>query len=116
MNDTKIFSDCYQNAITIFERTKSFPKHLRPNLGRKLEESCLELLLNVRRANLSKRCRIKYLSEASDNLDDLRVLTMLCRDIDALKINSFSEITERISEIGKELGGLIKYEVANANR
>ena len=41
MKDPKIYSDCYQAVIQIFHRTKSIPKHLRPTLGRRIEDSAL---------------------------------------------------------------------------
>jgi four helix bundle protein len=111
MKNNKIYSDCYQTSIHIFNRTKSFPKHLRPTLGRKIEESILDCLLNIRKANVSTAPkRIDFLYQASNSLDDLRTLVGISKDMMALNPAGFSEITELTKTIGKELGGFIKYE------
>ena len=111
MKNNKIYSDCYQTSIHIFNRTKSFPRHLRPTLGRKIEESILGCLLCIRKANVSTQPqRIEHLYNASNFLDDLRTLVNISKDMQALNPAGFSEISEMTKTIGKELGGFIKYE------
>jgi len=111
MKNNKIYSDCYQTCIHIFNRTKSFPKHLRPTLGRKMEESILECLLSIQKANVSRHPqRMDHLYMASNSLDDLRSLVNLSKDMQALNPAGYSEILELTKLIGRELGGFIKYE------
>lgn len=111
MKSNKVYADCYQTSITIFNRTKSFPKHLRPTLGRRMEESILDCLLSIRKANVAKReFRLNHLFSASNSLDDLRSLVSLSKDMHALNCAGFSEISSLTKTIGKEIGGFIKYE------
>ena len=111
MKTSKIYSDCYQAAIHIFGRTKSFPKSLRPTLGRKIEEASLNCLLSIRKAGVTRSTvRLSSLYQASDSLDEIRTLIQFSRDMHALNPAGFSEITGLTKEIGKELGGFIKYE------
>ena len=111
MKHPKVYVDCYQAAIQIFNRTKSFPKHLRPTLGRKLEESALTCLLSVQKACVTtKDLRLTHLRSASDSLDNLKTLIQVSRDLNALHIGGLSELSTLTLEIGKEIGGFIKSE------
>jgi hypothetical protein len=76
-----------------------------------MEESILDCLLSIRKANVSnKPHRIEHLYRASNSLDDLRTLVNLSKDMQALNTAGFSEISDLTKTIGKELGGFIKYE------
>lgn len=118
MRNPKVFSDSYQFTICLFNRTKSFPRGLRPTLGRKMEELSLEMTQVLRRALLAPvqpskgtghSLRSRLLKVASDLLDDLRVLMDLSRDLQVLPISAFEELSKLSREIGREIGGLIKH-------
>ncbi len=110
MKNNKIYADCYQTAVTIFNSTKQFQKHLRPTLGRQMEETILKCLLSIRKANTAhKSRRLQYLWQASDALDDLRTVINLSKDLQALRCSAYSELCGLTAEIGKELGGFIKH-------
>jgi len=111
MKYPKIYFDCYQAAIQIFNRTKAFPKQLRPTLGRKLEESSIDCLLSIQKACVTTReVRVNHLKKASDSLDNLRTLIQFSRDLNALNTGGLSELSTLTMEIGKEIGGFIKSE------
>ncbi len=111
MKEPKVFSDCYHAAIQIFHRTKSFPKALRPTLGRRIEEASLSCLINVRKASVSAPSqRLKYLYIASEALDELRTLIQFAKDMQAINVAGFAEVSGFTKEIGRELGGFIKHE------
>ena len=111
MKEPKIFADCYQATIQVFHRTKSFPKALRPTLGRRMEEASLDCLVNIRKASVSSPSqRLKYLSTASESLDELRTLIQFAKDMSAINVAGFSELSGHTKEIGRELGGFIKHE------
>lgn len=107
----KIYKDLYQVTIQIFHRTKAFPKSLRPTLGRKLEEASLECLLSIRKASTSgPQTRLKHLYIASNALDEMRTLIQVSKELHAINVSGFSELTLLTKEVGKEIGGFIKFE------
>ncbi len=111
MKEPKIFADCYQTSIQVFNRTKNFPKALRPTVGRRLEEASLNCLVSIRKASLcAPALRLKYLQVASESLDEMRTLIQFSKDMGAINVAGFSELSGYTKEMGKELGGFIKYE------
>ena len=110
MKNPKIYTDCYQATIQVFHRTKSFPKALRPTLGRKIEEASLSCLLNIQKASLNKTIRLQSLQNASMALDELRTLIQLSRDLNAINVAALSELLGLTKQIGREIGGFIKFE------
>ena len=116
MKDSKIYSDCYQLTIQILHRTKNFPKALRPTLGRKMEEMSLSCLVNSKKALIANsENRLKFLYEISSRLDELKIYIQVAKDMEAINVAALSELSELTKEIGKELGGFIKYEMRKTN-
>lgn len=111
MKKTKVYADSYQATIQIFNRTKTFPRALRPTLGRKIEEASINCLLSLRKAEVAKKeNRMNHLISASESIDEIRTLIQLSRDLRAINIAGFSELSGLTKEIGKEIGGFIKFE------
>ena len=114
MKNPKLYSDSYQLTLMIFVSTKSFAKHLRPNLGRELELNSLNLTLGLRKSLIAKKNhRLSKLYGCSEYLDNLKILGQLSFDLKAISPKRFEELSTLSQEIGRELGGLIKFE---ANR
>jgi len=111
MKDSKVYSDSYQLTILTFHRTKSFPRHLRPTLGRSLEEKVLELSYVIRKSSVyTGRVRLKYLKLGSSALDEIKILGQMATDLKGFTTSSYHEFSKLTAEIGRELGGFIKYE------
>lgn len=115
MKDPKVFADAYQFTISLFSQTRSFPKHLRPTLGRRLEEESLQLTTHLQKALMSPvrsskatQTRLVYLKKSSDNLDNIRIFLRMSHDLKILSVAGFHELSLLGKEIGRELGGLIK--------
>jgi 23S rRNA-intervening sequence protein len=123
MQKTKIYKDSYQLMIHVFNRTKTFPKFYRPTLGRRLEENSLDLTQIIAQAMmLSSSHKIQHKTDDSKNnlryelflkssmiLDQFRVLLNLSKDLQVLNIAGYEELTIQSREIGRELGGMLKY-------
>ena len=116
LKEPKIFSDSYQASIQVFHRTQNFPKALRPTVDRRLEEATLDCLVNIRKATLShSSMKIKYLMAASEALDAFRTYSQIAKDLGALNLAGFDELSGYTKEIGKQLGGLLKHERPKSN-
>lgn len=115
MQDPKIYSDAYQLSLTLFDRKKAFPKVHRPTLGRRIEEAAMDLVVAIRGATTSQgggdgSPRLAFLREASKMLDQIRIFAQLAYDLGTLPVSAFSEISSLTATLGKEIGGMIRYE------
>jgi|GEM_PF-6444613 len=59
---TKVFADAYAMTLNLLSRTRNFPKHLRPTLGRRLEDACLDLTIQLRLASFQNSPSIAELA------------------------------------------------------
>ena len=116
MQRSKIYKDSYQLMIHVFHRTKNFPKFYRPTLGRRLEEGSLDLTQVIAQAlmlsankNDHDDLRLDLFIKSSMILDQFRVVLNLSKDLQILNISGYEELTAQSREIGRELGGLMKY-------
>ena len=113
-NDAKILVDSYQLTMMIFKRSRSFPKQYRPTIGRRLEEGAINLTLAVRIASLSSgkdraTRRTRSLENASENLDEIRILLQLCHDLQIIAMAGYGELSEMTAIVGRQIGGLTKF-------
>jgi hypothetical protein len=92
----KVYSDTYQLTLDVFDRTKSFPKQMRPNLGRRLEEASLDLTSATRKMLLCSKkdesLKKRYIQIATESLDDLKFLTQLASDLTILTASGYGLI------------------------
>ena len=114
MSNPKVYSDAYQLSIHAFNQTRTFPKFHRPTLGRRMEEATLDLTIRLRFALMAskseRRTRLEHLEVASHCLDELRIVLQLCLDLRLLRPVAYNEMCVLTAEIGKEVGGLKKFE------
>lgn len=105
----KIYSDAYNLALTLLQRTRSFPKHYRPILARKIEETSVNLAMNLRKMALTAHenhsAKGELVLKASNDIDDLKFLMQLSRDLELLSAGSFGEISGSLTNIGRQIGG-----------
>lgn len=97
-----LFQKLYDLVIALYPIINHIPKCHRMVLGRHIEESCIILLLLVTKANKSRDTTRKELQgEISDDLDSLRILVRLGKDLRYLSIKQYASLAERLNEIGK---------------
>lgn len=89
-----------------FKIFADFPKIYRYNLGGKIEESFLILLDNMFASiYLPKNQKINKLSIVIAKLDSLKFFLQLAWENKCLPTKKYTELSERLNEIGKMLGG-----------
>jgi hypothetical protein len=97
-----LFQKLYDLVIAMYPVINHIPKSHRMVLGRHLEDSCIVLLLLVVKANKTKDANRKLLQDKiSDDLDSLRIMVRLIKDLRFLSIKQYANLVERLNEIGK---------------
>lgn len=102
-----IFEKTYELILWLYPTVNKFPKSQRFVLGQQIENTILEILKGIIEAN-QERNKLAYLKKISVELDKLRILVRLSKDLRFISIRQYSFAAEKINEIGKMLGGWIK--------
>jgi len=76
-------------------------------LGQQIENTILQILKGIIQVNVEINKK-PYLKQISVELDKLRILIRLSKDLKFISIRQYQFIAEKINEIGKMLGGWLK--------
>jgi len=108
INGLAILEKMYELILWLYPAVNKFPKSQRFVLGQRIENAALEFLEKIIMANQS-RAKTVYLKKASVQLDVLRILIRLSKDMHFISIRQYEFAAQKINEIGKLLGGWIKF-------
>ena len=102
-----VYKKIYDLSLFIHRLTTTLPREHRYTFGARLKDCALELLMLIVRAN-SKKIKITILEQASEKLEELKILVRLGKDLNIIGIGKYEECSRNFDEIGKQLGGWIK--------
>jgi hypothetical protein len=103
-----LFQKIYDFLLWLYPLINRIPKSHRLVLGKHLEEIGLNLLLLSVKANkIRNEGRLAVQLQISDELDKLRILIRLTKDMRFMSISQYQHAAEKINEIGKILSGWI---------
>ncbi len=105
--DLVIFQKVYDLILWLYPTVNKFPKSQRFVLGQQIENTVLEILKGTIQANQETN-RLPYLKQISVDLDKLRILIRLSKDLKFISLRQYQFAAEKINEIGKILSGWIK--------
>jgi four helix bundle protein len=104
LQDLIIFQKTYDLILWLYPAVNKFPKSQRFILGQQIENTILEILKGIIEANVECQ-KIVYLKKISVELDKLRILIRLSKDLRFINIRQYGFAADKINEIGKMLGG-----------
>jgi len=93
--------------LWLYPTVNKFPKSQRFVLGQQIENTILQILKGIIQVNVEINKK-PYLKQISVELDKLRILIRLSKDLKFISIRQYQFIAEKINEIGKMLGGWFK--------
>lgn len=103
-----IFQKIYDFLLWLYPLINRIPKSHRLILGRSIEEEGIKiLLLSIEANKLRDNSRKIVQQQISDELDKLRILIRLTKDLHFMSIAQYEHAAEKINEIGKILYGWI---------
>lgn len=103
-----IFEKTYELILWIYPTVNKFPKSQRFVLGQHIESTILRVLEGIIIANQVKN-KLPYLKRISVELDKLRILIRLSKDLKFISVKQYGFAASKVNEIGKMLGGWIKF-------
>ena len=104
-----IFQKTYDLLLWLYPVINRIPKSHRLVLGRNLEELAISLLLLIIKANKARgNTRTALQLKISDDLDCLRILIRLTKDLRFMSIKQYAMGAEKINEVGRMLSAWMK--------
>lgn len=99
----------YDLCAVLYEHVNRFPRAQRPLLGRVILDDALQILVQLTLAN-RRADRLATLSDAGGRLDALRITLRLSKRLGFLSNGGYERLSGGVDEIGRMLGGWLKYE------
>jgi len=100
----------YDLLIEIYKRTKTFSREYKYTVGERLKEESLALLINVYKANKSKKeNRLENIDLARKNVEIIRLLLRVTKDLKIIGVKGYAFLNIKIEELSKQLTAWQKY-------
>lgn len=109
-----IFQRIYDFLLWLYPLVNKIPKNHRIVLGRSIEEEGIKiLLLSIQANKIRDETRKIIQQQISDELDKLRILIRLTKDLHFMSIGQYQYCAEKMNEIGKILYGWMNIKKMN---
>jgi hypothetical protein len=104
-NDLILFQKIYDLILWLHPTLNRFPKSQKFILAQKIENCSLDILEKVVKINSSKTKSAFLFDSLNVDIDRLRILVRLSKDLRFINIKTYGFFCEKVTEIGKLLGG-----------
>lgn len=102
-----MIAKAYDFALWLLPKVEKFPRSYRFSVGDRLVAGALDLLSGLVEASYSSR-KSSFLQKASADINVLRYLLRLAKDLRLLSMESYLFAVERLDEVGRMSGGWLK--------
>ncbi len=107
--DIPIFKKAYELYKIFSDYRRLIPKHHRFSVGERCENIILDILEGIMiSSRQSRKEKLPTLERVSTQINFLRILIRLMKDIQALDTKKYAHLSEITDEIGRMLGGWLK--------
>jgi len=103
--DLPIYRVTYQLLERITQYARNFPRDMKLSLATRLQEECVELVLNVYRANVTRQGRRQYIGAVLERVKVVELMIRLCRDLHLISIKQYAAVAELTDQIGRQAYG-----------
>lgn len=100
----------YDLLIQTYKRTAVFSREYKYTIGERLKNETTDMLINIYKANKSKKeTRQQYIDGARQNVEVVRLLVRLCKDLKIIGMKGFVALNMQVEELSKQLASWQKY-------
>ena len=107
MNQLEIYQRHYDLILYMYPIVQRMPKSERHVLSQHIRNSLLDIAKMIVGANKSRN-KLPILYRIDVELEKLRLLIRLAKDLKFISVRQYGIMAERTNEIGRMLGGWIK--------
>lgn len=107
LHELTIYQKCYDLILYATPIVNKYSREHRFTIGQQTLNCLLDIARLIVQANRERdKRRLQF--EIDTKLEELRLLIRLAKDLHLLNLQNYGQMSERISEIGRLLGGWIK--------
>lgn len=104
-----IFQKTYDLSLWLYPVVNRIPQSHRLVLGREMEERAISMVIAVIEANKERgMARAVVQKKLSDDLDVIRILLRLAKDMRFVSVKQYAFGVDKINEIGRMLGSWMR--------
>ena len=104
-----VYKAAYDLFIEITSLRSKMKREYKFTIGERLMNAALDLIINIYRANKSKDKK-KRIADAQEQVELIRLLLRLLKDIKEISLKRFIAINEKIEMVSKQLTGWMQYQ------
>lgn len=101
-NHLPVYRVSYDLLLEFFNVIKKFSKEYKYTIGEQVRNEIIALVLNIYRAN-SKQDKQKEIADARENIETVRLLTRILKDLKQIGLERFVSLNEKIESISRQL-------------
>ncbi|OYX53300.1 hypothetical protein B7Y92_03420 [Candidatus Saccharibacteria bacterium 32-50-13] len=103
-----VYKQSYDLLLEIFKLTKEFNREYKYTIGEELKKETMAMIINIYRANSSED-RAGYIASARENIEVVRLLVRLLKDLKQIAVSKIAKINLAIEELSRQLTGWGRY-------
>ena len=109
LKEVNALTRTYDLLLWMIPQLEKFPKSQRFLLGERIETLLLDIMDLIIHA-VYTRDKTSFLKEANLQIEKLRYLIRLVKDLKYLSIKKYEYVSGCLNEIGSEIGGWVRYQ------
>lgn len=113
MDELTIYQKHYDLILYAWPIINGFPKAQKFVLGQQIQNCLLDIARLIVQANKQRGSRLALLAQVDVEIEKLRLLIRLAKDLRMVSVKQYGALAERSNEIGRLLGGWIKSQAAS---
>lgn len=100
--DLPVYKDTYDLLIKVFDAVKHYRREYKYNLGDKIKQEVLDVMMCIYRSNVSQQ-KASYLQTAREHLEILKILLRLSKDLKLINIETHALLMQKTEVISKQI-------------
>jgi hypothetical protein len=100
-----IYKQAYDLTTDLMPLTKNMDRGYKFTLGERINNASVEMLISVYRINTTYDNRERYFASAREQVELVRLLLRLMKDLRIVTVNRFTRLNETVESISKQLTG-----------
>jgi len=103
-----VYKQSYDLLLEIFKLTKDFNREYKYTIGEALKKETTDMIINIYKAS-STRYRTKFIDLAKEDIEVIRLLVRLLKDLGQIKTRKVIRLNLAIEDLSKQFVAWTNY-------